>query len=93
MPDAPVIQHDQASHRFSIEVEGHQGYLEYEPGDGVIAITHTVVPPAIGGRGIAGRLVAAAVDYARSQGLKVRPRCSYAADWFDKHPGQADLRL
>lgn len=50
-----------------------------------------MVPPAIGGRGIVGELVRASLDFARNQGLKVVPQCSYAADWIDKHPDYADL--
>lgn len=93
MSEAPTITHDQAANRFTAEVEGHTGFVEYEPGDGMITITHTVVPKAIGGRGIAGHLVAAAVDYASAEGLKVAPRCSYAAEWFDRHPDRADVRV
>lgn len=90
--DSTPIQHDAASHRFTQAVDGHTGYVEYTQGDGSLAITHTVVPDAIGGRGIAAQLVQAALEYARSQGLKVDPQCSYAAAYFDKHPEYADLR-
>jgi predicted GNAT family acetyltransferase len=57
-----------------------------------MAITHTIVPPEIGGRGIAGALVQAAVEHARAQGLKVAPHCSYADAWMRKHPQYGDLR-
>ena len=46
---------------------------------------------AVGGRGIAGQLVAAAFHHAREQGWKVRPLCEYAAGWVRRHPEQADL--
>ena len=49
-------------------------------------VNHTEVPPALGGRGIAGKLVAAAVAYARSANLRVVPNCSYARSWLAKHP-------
>lgn len=86
-----AIRHDSATSRFTTTVDGHQGYVEYEEGDGVMTITHTIVPPEIGGRGVAGQLVQAALEYARAEGLKVVPRCSYAAGYFDKHPEDADL--
>ena len=57
-----------------------------------MTITHTIVPAAIGGRGIAGQLVQAALDHARSAGLKVAPECSYADDWMRTHPEYEDLR-
>ncbi len=86
------IQHDSAARRFAVDADGHQGHVEYELGDGVMTITHTIVPAAIGGRGIAGDLVQAALDHARGNGLKVAPQCSYADDWMRKHPDYEDLR-
>lgn len=85
------IDHDPASHRFSTTVDGQTGRVEYRRDDGVMTITHTLVPAPIRRRGIAGRLVAAALDFARSEGLSVVPSCSYAAAYIDKHRGYADL--
>lgn len=89
---ASQITHDAGTRRFTTTADGHQAYVEYEDQGGTMAITHTIVPSAIGGRGIAGELVKAALEHARGQGLKVAPHCSYAAGWMDKHPDYADLR-
>ncbi len=86
------IRHDAAHHRFVTEVDGHTAYVEYEPGDSAIAITHTIVPQEIGGRGIAGQLVRAAALHARNEGLRVDPICSYADAWMRKHPEFDALR-
>ena len=86
------VQHAGADHRFTIDVDGVQGYVEYEQADGVMTGTHPSGPAAIGGRGIAGQLVQAALDHARGAGLKVVPSCSYADDWMRKHPEYEDLR-
>ncbi len=86
------IAHDQASHRFTTEVDSQTGYLEYERTGDVMVITHTIVPSAIGGRGIAARLAQAAVTHAREAGLKVDPRCSYADAWMRRHPEFDGLR-
>lgn len=86
------IRHDRAARRFTTIVDGLQGHVDYVEDAGVMTITHTVVPDAIGGRGIAGRLVQAALEYARGAGLKVLPQCSYAAGYMDKHPEYVDLR-
>src|SRR5690606_30636279 len=68
----------------------HTANLDYEMADGVMHITHTRVPEAIGGRGIAGRLVEAALHHARAEGWKVRLLCDYARGWVARHPGAVD---
>lgn len=86
------IRHDLQAHRFAIDVDGVEGHLDYMLDHGAMWITHTLVPPAIGGRGIAGLLVRAALEHARNAGLKVVPRCSYADAWMRRHPAYEDLR-
>ena len=86
------IAHDPANQRFTTEVDGQAGYLEYERAGDVMVITHTIVPPSIGGRGIASDLVRAALEHAKAEGLKVDPRCSYADAWMRKHPEYEALR-
>ncbi len=76
---------------FTAEVDGHRILLEYRESDGVMTIVHTEVPHALRGRGLAGQLVRAALDHARAAGLKVVPRCSYAAEWLERHPEYGDL--
>lgn len=90
-PGKPPIAHDRAAQRFVLREDGVDAYLEYTLAAGTMTITHTIVPPPIGGRGIAGRLVATAFETARAQGWKVNPRCSYSAAWVHKHPEAADL--
>jgi predicted GNAT family acetyltransferase len=59
--------------------------------DGVAVLNHTFVHPDLAGQGIAARLVQAAADQLRAQGLRVRPTCSYAVAWFARHSQQQDL--
>jgi hypothetical protein len=80
-----MIDHQPDRHRFATTVDGHEAELDYVREGDVLVITHTGVPAAIGGRGIAGALVQAAVDFARRNGLRVRPACSYAASWMERH--------
>jgi uncharacterized protein len=80
------IEHDPASHRFSTVVDGERAVLDYVLDRSTMTITHTGVPPPIAGRGIAGELMRSALAQARSEGWKVAPACSYAADYMAKHP-------
>ena len=79
-----AISHDPVAHRFVIEVDGCRAQLDYTLADGVMTITHTRVPPAIGGRGIAAQLMDAALAAARTAGWSVNPACSYAAAYVAK---------
>ncbi|MGH8191958.1 MAG: GNAT family N-acetyltransferase [Rhodanobacteraceae bacterium] len=85
------VHHDTAAQRFQVEVKGHRGVLDYHLRDGTMTITHTGVPPAIGGRGIAAELTRVALEAARRNGWKVTPACSYAAAFIRRHPEFADL--
>ncbi len=67
------------------------GGLGYSRTGDVVSLEHTVVEPAFRGRGIAKRLVAHAVDWARASGVKLRPACSFAVAEFAKHPEYADV--
>lgn len=90
--DSNVVTHDPEGRRFTTQREGHEGLVEYRRQGDTLTITHTLVPEAIGGRGIAGELVQAVMEFARAEGMKVVPQCSYAAGWLDRHPEYADLR-
>lgn len=59
--------------------------------DGARVAEHTLVPPEIGGRGIAGELVKELIADARENDFKIVPQCSYVAAKFDKNPEWADL--
>ena len=89
---SPAVEHQPARERFATRVDGHEAELDYRRRDDLLIITHTGVPQAIGGRGIASALVKAAMDYARAEGLRVRPACSYAEAWLRRHPEYADLQ-
>ncbi len=85
------IRHDADQQRFHTMVDDHEAEVGYELDGGVMAITHTGVPEAIGGRGIAGELNRAAFEHARREGLRVQPLCAYAAAWVKRHPDYADV--
>lgn len=91
MTTALKVTHDTAASRFSAEVEGQLCVADYRLSGGVMQMTHTGVPHALEGRGIAAQLVAAALSHAREHGLKVRPSCSYVAVYMRRHPETLDL--
>ncbi|MEO8746820.1 MAG: GNAT family N-acetyltransferase [Rhodanobacter sp.] len=90
---SPVVTHDRKARRFETQVEGASCVLDYQLDDGVMTITHTGVPSAVGGRGIASALVQAALAAAREDHWMVLPACSYAEAWMRRHPEFDDLRV
>lgn len=56
-----------------------------------VEIDHTFVDDSLRGQGVAGKLMEAAVDHIKAQGKKIRPTCSYAVKWLEKHPECSDL--
>lgn len=82
---------DEGEYRAHVAGSEHIGRLTWVQRDGVRAAEHTLVPPQIGGRGVAARLVEDMVADARENGFKVVPACSYVAAAFDKHHEWADL--
>ena len=86
-----TIDHDTAAHRFSVRIGGSHAHLDYTLDQGVMTITHTWVPPAIGGRGVAAQLMAAALQAAHAADWSVHPQCSYAVAYIARHP-EADKR-
>ena len=65
------------------------GRLEFSFDGNVMSIDHTYAFKK--GIGIGGTLVSAANDYAVSKGLKVKPVCSFASAWYERHPQFGDI--
>ncbi len=85
------IIHSEAQSRYETTVEGTLAVAEYHRAGDKITFTHTEVPPAIGGRGIAAAIVKFALDDARAKGLRVGSTCWYVTDYIRDHPEYQDL--
>lgn len=85
------VRHEEARRRFELEEEGETGFLTYTKNGGTIVFTHTIVPPELEGRGIGSRIVAAGLAFARDEGLKVVPQCSFVRGYIERHPEHRDL--
>jgi predicted GNAT family acetyltransferase len=88
-----AVVHDTAASRFTALVEGQPCVCQYRMYGQLMMLTHTGVPRALRGRGIAAVLVQAALDHARERGYKVRPDCSYVEAYMHRHPDTLDLLL
>jgi predicted GNAT family acetyltransferase len=84
-----VTQHDD---RFEISVDGTRaGLAQFVDADGRRIFFHTEVGDEYSGQGLAGELVARALDATRAAGLRVVPVCEYVETYVGKHEQYADL--
>lgn len=89
MDTTPTVIDHADRHRFELEVDGHVAELVYRLDGDRLVLVHTGVPDELGGRGLGGVLVRAAVDRAAADGLTIVPQCPFARSWLEKHPDEA----
>jgi predicted GNAT family acetyltransferase len=70
----------------TVTVDGHTAELRYRVEGRYLVLIHTEVPESLGGRGIGGVLVEAAVDRASRDDLVIVPLCPFARRWLERHP-------
>ena len=88
--DIRVIQNADAK-RFEVEGAGDDAVLNYHLGTRHITLIHTEVSPKYEGKGYAGALVRAALNFARAGNLRVIPHCPFVRTYIARHPEFADL--
>lgn len=80
-----TVTDNEAENRYEVHAEGEVAILVYQRQGKRITFSHTEVPPALEGRGIAGMLARAALEAARADGLEVVPLCPYVAAYIRRH--------
>ena len=81
-----TVRDNKAEAEFEIVVEGHRALAAYQMEGDTIVFTHTLVPQAIAGHGVASKLIRAALDSARDRGLTVVAQCEFVRAYIDRHP-------
>ena len=84
------VRHNATQHRYELETDHGVALAVYhEQGDRMV-FTHTEVPPADEGKGIASRLMKEALSDARRRGFRIVPVCSFVVAYVRRHPEFAD---
>lgn len=82
------IQHKQGKVKSMFYVEQDDKILAEmvysTPNPGQMLIEHTEVDESLSGKGIGKQLVYAAVEYARTNNIKIIPLCPFARSVFDR---------
>ncbi len=94
-PDAVevLVRHVEGQNHFVLSIGpvivGRADYLDMP--DGCRAFTHTEIHPGYGWRGLGTLLVRSALDQTRTEGLTIRPLCSFVRAFVERNRDYADL--
>ena len=89
-----MIEHERSGHRGAfvwVEDGKRLAEMTYTVAGSRVIIDHTTVDDSLRGTGTGGKLVRAAVEWARKENAKLMPLCPYARSVFDKTPEYADV--
>jgi uncharacterized protein len=85
------VVNERDRNRYVLQTPDGMAIADYEISGKEITFTHTNVPSAMEGKGIASRLINVALSDAREAGMTVVPRCSFVRVYIDRHPEWRDL--
>lgn len=88
MSDVAVTDNKDDS-RLEIRIDGELAELAYRTRAGRLILVHTEVPETLGGRGLGGELVRAAIHKAAADNMTIVPLCPFARTWLERHPDEA----
>jgi len=86
-----MVRNNEDAQRYELEAAGALAFAAYQLRGDVVAFTHTEVPAALEGQGIASRLIKGALADVRQRGRKVLALCPFVAGYIDRHPEEQDL--
>lgn len=89
--DSMIVTHNEPEQRFEAVIDGRLALADYRRQGNTIFFTHTEVPEALEGNGIAGKIVQTALDYARTEQLSVVPLCPFVTAYIRRNQQYADL--
>ena len=84
--DNHILIHNKKKNRYEFNIEGIAAFIEYEQHNNVLHLTRTIVPKELSGQGIAKALCIAVMNEIETQGLKMKPQCSYIVSFVEKYP-------
>ena len=86
MTDYKLINNEN-SRRYEFQIDGFIPKIEYILSEnGEIYLTHTEVPPALEGKGIASQLVLKVLQDIEHKNLRLVALCPFVGGYIQKHP-------
>lgn len=89
--DNVTVTHNEEAHRFEATVDGLRSLITYRRSPDRFILLHTEVPPPLEGKGLAAKLTRTALEFARTNHLRVIPLCPYVSSFLRRHREYQDL--
>lgn len=86
------VIHNKDKKRFEVKLGDKMAFIDYFLEEEHIIFLHTEVPAAFEGKGIAGMMARAALDYSDQHNLRVTSLCSYVSLYIQRHPEYHGLK-
>ena len=89
--DSLEIVNNEEKKRYEADLGDAVAMIEYIPTKKMIVFTHTEVPRAYEGQGIANKMIRYVLDEARASHLQVNPMCPFVKLFISRHPEYRDI--
>lgn len=83
--------HNESESKYEYHIDGHIAYITYDDQNGEMHLTHTIVPDALAGKGLARTLLEDVLQEIKKENKKAVAQCSYIVKYQEKHPEASEL--
>ncbi len=81
-----TLIHNEAECKYEYHIDEHIAYITYDDQNGEMHLTHTIVPDALAGKGLAKQLLEDVLEQIKKDGKKAVAQCSYIVKYQEKNP-------
>lgn len=86
-----TLIHNANECKYEYHIDGHTAYITYDDQNGEMHLTHTIVPDALAGKGLAKKLLEDVLQEIKKADKKAVAKCSYIVKYQEKNPEANDL--
>ncbi len=80
------LVHNVKENKYEYHIDDYVAYVTYDDQHGEMHLTHTVVPEALSGKGLAKMLLEDVLKQIKADNKKAVPQCSYIVRYKEKYP-------
>ena len=85
--DSFELINNESGKRFEFTVDGSTAFILYKKiGEKELELFHTEVPESLEGKGVGKALAQKALQYCKTNGIKILPTCPFLAAYIQRHP-------